>query len=344
MHVEAARRLRDVAVALLEDALDVLPAHAVGRHRVAGRRRQLAAVRGQRLLDGVGVGRLGEIVNGAFLHGGDGGSDVAVAGQHDDADVGPRLAQRTDQLQPVAVAQPQVEHGEGGRPRGLRQRLGDRADGGDDEAAQLECPRDAVAERGIVIGDQQRTILVGRRAGYGGRHGAVGTCVLAHGCSFDIGRYVALKTGFGQRTETSAPPVVPRRLPKVTVAPVRSNRVLAMNTPSPMWPSSPCRVEMKGVPSSSSSACEKPGPSSETSTSDHAAVQRVLISTSWRANETAFCTILPMPWVISGLRTWIGAVSGTPSPTGPDLKVMAMPSRSECCAAASISAGSGTSV
>src|SRR5882757_6675575 len=51
MHVEAARRLRDVAIALLEDALDMLPAHAVGRHRVAGRRRQLAAVRGQRLLD-----------------------------------------------------------------------------------------------------------------------------------------------------------------------------------------------------------------------------------------------------------------------------------------------------
>src|SRR5258708_29024531 len=62
MHVETARRLRDIAVALFEDALDVLPAHAVGRHRVAGRRRQLAAMRCQRLLDGVGVGRLGEIV------------------------------------------------------------------------------------------------------------------------------------------------------------------------------------------------------------------------------------------------------------------------------------------
>src|SRR3954454_7189011 len=76
MHVETARRLRNVAVALLEDALDVLPAHAVGRHRVAGRRRQLAAMRGQRLLDGVGVGRLGEVVDGAFLHCGDGGGNV----------------------------------------------------------------------------------------------------------------------------------------------------------------------------------------------------------------------------------------------------------------------------
>ena len=65
-----------------------------------------------------------------------------------------------------------------------------------------------------------------------------------------------------------------------------------------------------------------------TSTSDHSVVQRVAIRTSWRANDTAFCTILPMPCMISGLRTWIGAVVGTPSPTGPASKVMAMPSRS----------------
>src|SRR5882724_5140406 len=273
MHVETARRLRHVAVALFEDALDVLPAHAVGRHRIAGRRRQLAAVRGQRLLDGVGIGRLGEIVDRAFLNGGDGGGDVAVAGQHDDADVGPRLAQRTHEFQSVAVAQPEVEHGEGRWARRLGQRLGDRADGRYDEAAQLQRARDPVAERGIIVGDQQGAILRGRRAGDGGRHGAVGSCVLAHGDSFDIGRYVALKTGFGQRTETTAPPVAPARLPKVTVAPVRSNSVLAMKTPKPMCPSLPWRVEMNGVPSSSSNASEKPGPSSETSTSDHVVVQ-----------------------------------------------------------------------
>ena len=33
VHVEAARGLRDIAIAKLVDALDVLPAHAVGRHR-----------------------------------------------------------------------------------------------------------------------------------------------------------------------------------------------------------------------------------------------------------------------------------------------------------------------
>ena len=154
VHVEAARRLRDVAIALLEHALDVFPAHAVGGHRVAGRRRQLATVRGQRLLDGVGVRRLGEIVDGPFLHRGDGGGDVAVAGEHDDADVGPRLAQRTHQFESIAVAQPEVENGEGGRAGRLGQGFGDRADRGHDEAAQLQRPRNAIAERSVVVGDQ----------------------------------------------------------------------------------------------------------------------------------------------------------------------------------------------
>src|SRR5476649_1693838 len=327
MHVQPPRRLRDVAVALLEHALDMLPAYAVGRHRIAGRRRQLAAVRVQRLLDRVGVGGLGEIVDGAFLNGGNRGRDVAIAGQNDDADVGPRLTQRLHQLQPVAITETKIEHREGGRPRGLRQRLGHRSHGRDDEAAQFERARDSVAERGIVVGDQQRPFLAGSRARKCGRNRTAGACVLGHGDSFHIGRYVALKTGFGQRTVTAAPPAAERRLPKMTVAPVRSSSVLAMKTPNPMCPSSPCRVEMKGVPSSSSRASENPGPSSETSTSDHSVVQRVAMWISWRANDTAFCTILPMPCMISGLRTWIGAVYGTRSPIGPDSKVMAMPSR-----------------
>src|SRR5260370_39600464 len=36
VHLEAARRLPDVAVAFVENALDMLPAHAGGRHRVGG--------------------------------------------------------------------------------------------------------------------------------------------------------------------------------------------------------------------------------------------------------------------------------------------------------------------
>jgi hypothetical protein len=37
--------------------------------------------------------------------------------------------------------------------------------------------------------------------------------------------------------------------------------------------------------------------------------------------------MFPTPCRISGLRSWIGAVVGTPSPIGPASKVMAMPSR-----------------
>src|SRR3954470_8814263 len=40
VHVEAPRGLRDVAAALLEHALDVLPAYPVRRHRIMGRRGQ----------------------------------------------------------------------------------------------------------------------------------------------------------------------------------------------------------------------------------------------------------------------------------------------------------------
>ena len=47
MHVEAARRLRHVAVAQLVHALNVLPTHTVRRHRVLGRGRLLVRRREQ---------------------------------------------------------------------------------------------------------------------------------------------------------------------------------------------------------------------------------------------------------------------------------------------------------
>jgi hypothetical protein len=88
VYVEPARGLGDVAAAQLVDALDVLPAHPIGRHRVL-RRIGLAAVgREQRIDDVVGVGRLCKVVDRAELHGVDHGRDIAVAGQHDPAGVG----------------------------------------------------------------------------------------------------------------------------------------------------------------------------------------------------------------------------------------------------------------
>src|SRR6476661_7188235 len=49
VHVETARRLRHVALAQFIDALDVLPAHAVRRHRMLRRLSLLALDREQRV-------------------------------------------------------------------------------------------------------------------------------------------------------------------------------------------------------------------------------------------------------------------------------------------------------
>ena len=121
-------------------------------------------MRGQRLLDGVGIGRLGEIIDGALFHSGNGGGDVAVAGEHDDADVRTRLAKRSHEFESVAVAQPKVEHRKGRRTADLRQRFRHRADCSYDESAQLERARNAYAERRVIVGDQQRAIFVRHRA------------------------------------------------------------------------------------------------------------------------------------------------------------------------------------
>src|SRR5579859_3504207 len=84
MHLEAPRGLGNVALAQFEDALDMLPAHPVGRHRVFRRLRRLALERQQRALDRVGVGRFWQIVDRARLYRRDRGGDVAIAGEHDD--------------------------------------------------------------------------------------------------------------------------------------------------------------------------------------------------------------------------------------------------------------------
>ncbi len=63
----------------------------------------------------VGIGGLREIVHRAHLHRRDGGRDVAVAGQHDGARLGALALQRRHHVEPVAVAEPQVDHSEGRR-------------------------------------------------------------------------------------------------------------------------------------------------------------------------------------------------------------------------------------
>ena len=67
VHVEPAGRLGDIAAAELVDALDVLPAHPIGRHRIFRRIGSAALEREQRRDYVVGVHRLGEIVDRAAV-------------------------------------------------------------------------------------------------------------------------------------------------------------------------------------------------------------------------------------------------------------------------------------
>src|SRR5262245_54749700 len=81
VHVEPARRLGHVAVAQLINPLDMLPANAVSGHWVLGWWRFFIGRSQQRIGDLVRIGRLGQVVDGAKLNGGDGRGDVAVAGE-----------------------------------------------------------------------------------------------------------------------------------------------------------------------------------------------------------------------------------------------------------------------
>ena len=98
------------------DPLDVLPAHSVCRHRVFrwGRLRVRAGEQGGR--DIVGVGWLGQIVDGTVLYSSDCGRDVAVTGQHHHTGIRSCLVQHLDDVEPISIlAEAQVNDGEGGR-------------------------------------------------------------------------------------------------------------------------------------------------------------------------------------------------------------------------------------
>ena len=56
MHVETPRGLGDVPVAHFIDALNMFPAHAIGRHRVFGRRDPFTACTRQSGVDVVCIG------------------------------------------------------------------------------------------------------------------------------------------------------------------------------------------------------------------------------------------------------------------------------------------------
>ena len=105
MHVELARGLRNIAAAQFVDALDMLPPHAIRRHRIF-RRLGLAAFHRKQGVDHVvGVGGFGELIDRTELHRIHSGCDVAVARKHDAAGVRPAAFQRRNHIEAVAVAE-----------------------------------------------------------------------------------------------------------------------------------------------------------------------------------------------------------------------------------------------
>src|SRR6516162_9825234 len=170
VHVEPPRRLGDVAIAHLIDALDMLPAHAVGRHRVLRRLGFHGAGRKQGGDDVVGIGGLCQIVDGPHLDRRHCGCDVAVAGQDDGARLGAFFLQRRHHVEPVAVAKPQIDHRESRRALAdLRQPLGDAVTGGHGKAARLHRARKPFEERLVIFHDQKRA--VGLFGEFGGSQG-----------------------------------------------------------------------------------------------------------------------------------------------------------------------------
>jgi hypothetical protein len=156
VHFEAARSLRDVAVAQLEHPLDVLPAHAIGRHRILGRFRGCVLLGKEGAFDRIGVGRLWQIVDRPRLYRRDRGRDIAVTGQHHDPGSRTGLAQRTDDIEPAPVAEPHVDDGESRRLLGRRgDPAGDTIRGGHEKAPPLHRPGEPLAQRCVVVDDQQ---------------------------------------------------------------------------------------------------------------------------------------------------------------------------------------------
>ncbi len=238
MHVEPSRRFRHVAVALLEHPLDMLPAHAVGGHRMFGRLGQRALARVQRRVDRVGVGGFGEIVDRPRLDRRDRGRDVPVAGQDDDPRVRRGFADARHEIEPRTVAELEIHDraigreaaGQNGSCRYRRLRHRHRI------AAPLHRARQAHAERFVVFDDQQfaRTrVGCGRR-----RHRRVGLSVHFRSPLEDP-RHP--KAAFGHRTDTRAPPS--RRFSQDTAPPVRESKVFAMKIPNPICSPSPMRVD-----------------------------------------------------------------------------------------------------
>ena len=110
MHAKLARRVADVAPALLEDALDVLPSHAIGgqgsvrnacRYALATESSEEASL----------INGLGQVVRSAGLQRQNGAREAVVAADDHDERGRLRRFQCLDQVKPMAIIQHQVDDG-----------------------------------------------------------------------------------------------------------------------------------------------------------------------------------------------------------------------------------------
>ncbi len=234
----------------------MLPADAVRRHGILRGLRLVLRRCGERRQDVLGVGRLGQIVHRPKLHRGNGGGDIAVAGEHQRTAIGPGLLQHSDDLKPAAVLKAHVHDSIGGR------RLSDCG------LARFEGLRGAYLiatgfhrfgepgqERLVVIHNQERVVgAVARRCG---------ECAHIWFHCYFVAPLHIMSQFHAPNTEcqfytvdsifarghticTIAPVSGGVRFSAATVAPDRSKNVFAMKKPRPI-PPSPSRARLRGL-------------------------------------------------------------------------------------------------
>lgn len=161
----------------------MLPPNPVCRHGVFGNFGLFTLALCQRIEDIVRIGGFGQIVQRSEFYGGNGGCNIAIAGQNDDLRIVPVLPDRLDDFQTIAIRKPQIDHRilrrrSPGTGYTVTHRLG-RIDG---KAACFHCPGKPAQKRAVIIDDQQRSVGPDRIAVVRWRAGGVVLVFCLHVC------------------------------------------------------------------------------------------------------------------------------------------------------------------
>jgi hypothetical protein len=116
VHVELARRFRNIAAAEHVDALNVFPTNLAGRHRLCTKLDLLrvCAEQSRGYVVGVGIGWFDEIIGGAELYGLYGSCDITVTGEDDCPGTWSTQFQRRDQVKTMTVGESHFNNRKGG--------------------------------------------------------------------------------------------------------------------------------------------------------------------------------------------------------------------------------------